>query len=76
MNGKFSVGCDGKKQFRTYWQAIRSARQLNQSRDSAKAGIYKCPGCGSWHVGNVLGHVDHTHVNRHTTKELLRNERI
>ena len=46
--------CDGKKEFQTYWQAVRAASRLNRSRDKAKANVYKCSRCAYFHVGNSL----------------------
>lgn len=47
--------CNGKKAFRTYWQAIRNAKGLNRQYHGAKANVYRCPYCRYYHTGNSLG---------------------
>lgn len=54
MNGSSAAQCRGKKVFRTYWQALRNAKNLNKYKDKARAGVYKCDFCHFWHVGNSL----------------------
>lgn len=48
-------GCDGKKQFRTYWQAERAMRKLNKYIEGARTNVYKCPGTHHFHLGNTMG---------------------
>lgn len=73
-----AVMCEGKKRFATYREASRSAKSLNFHRDKANAGVYKCPNCDKYHVGNKSGGDIRRHktINRSQIRREIRNGRI
>lgn len=54
MTGE-EASCQGKKVFRTYWEAARSAKKLARYREKSKPNPYRCASCGKFHVGNHMG---------------------
>lgn len=67
MTGDESM-CVGKKAFTTYWQAVKSARTLNRSRDNARGNVYRCPHCKYYHCGNTLGKKPVKRQSRHDAR--------
>jgi len=70
-NGNSS--CSGKKVFTSWYAAQRSANQLNKFREGAKANVYKCNSCKSFHVGNSMGTMKHRRPSRHTLKGIAKH---
>ena len=56
LNGEFiDIACVGKEPFRSWSKANvalkRTAHSQNNVHDKRKLAIYRCKGCGGWHIG-------------------------
>lgn len=52
MSARQMVACAGKASFASRALALSTARSSNRRHEGARLQPYRCPHCGTWHVGN------------------------